>query len=106
MDNLYQRLRDFFEQMYARSEKGWTYWQQVPPHRAGQYMLDHVKKVIDSITKGEGDLKKNCLDLAFIIFVISEKGPDIMRSVETASRANVKEETLGKDTTSNEYWRG
>lgn len=93
MKDMHEKLRRFFEQVDASSSHAWEFWKRVPPLRVGDYVIEHTDKVIKSITTGEGDVRKNCIELAFILFALAEKHPEIMNETLPAIKSSTAKES-------------
>ncbi len=92
-----EKLRIFHEQMDKRSGHAWRYWDKLPPIRTAEYITNLTKDVILCITDGKGDLRLKCLDLAFVAFAISEKGPAIQEVSYKVKQALVQESETSDD---------
>ena len=104
MQNLHERVRRWNEQMIVRSERAMVYWDKVPLHRMGDEMLDRFKAVALSIIDGEGDITTNAIDASFLLFLISQKGPEIREKIGRSKGADISETQVAERDLDREEW--
>lgn len=90
--------------MIARAERAMAYWDKVPLHRMGEEMLNRFEAVAQSIIGGEGDIKTNAIDASLLLFLISEKGPEIREKISRSKGPHITETRAEERDPDREAW--
>ena len=94
MQEMHEKLRRFFEQVDASSAHAWRFWKQVPPLQVGDYIVKHTKDVVDALTTGDGDVRRRCIELAFVAFCLAEKHNEIINVTIPSIKNSPVRETM------------
>ena len=92
---MHEKLRRFFEHVDASSAHAWEYWKKIPPIQMGDYVVKHTEEVVKSLTTGDSDIRKRCVELAFVAFALSEKYAEIMNVIVPTIKASTAKEVQG-----------
>lgn len=97
ISDMRERLRKFMEHMAARSERSMGYWEKVPIHRLGDEYLKRTEELIKALTTGKGDVETMGMDIAFLCFLVSVKGPEIKEILSRTKGADIQEIRVNPD---------
>jgi hypothetical protein len=67
-------------------------------------MLNRFESVARSIINGEGNVTDNAIAASFILFLISEKGPEIQEKISRSKGANITETKVEEPDPDREAW--
>lgn len=104
MQDLNERVRRFITLMADRSGRAMQYWDQIPPIRLGQEFLNRAEKLVEALTTGKGNVTEVALDLAFVCFLFSEKGPELREAMERVYKSPAVETTVEEEDPEREEW--
>lgn len=103
MQDLHEKMRRYHEHMVARSERSMRYWDQVPPFRITQELLNCTEKLVEALTQG-GSVPDAAMNLGFLCFLLTQKGAEIQEVTSRMTKAKATETTVEEHDPEREEW--